>query len=353
MPKVSKAIIRAGLETLYFSGTHRIVRPFLSGVGAILTLHRVRPPVDDPFQPNRLLEITPTFLDQLVTRLRAADVDFVTLDEVHRRLHNAELSRRFVALTFDDGYRDNRNHALPILKRHGVPITVYLPSAFAEGTGELWWVALERAIARSDQVEIVKDGETRIHACADAASKYETYETIYWWLRSLPDEDEILRVVRTLAARAGVDMPAICRELCMDWDELRDFGRERLVSFGGHTANHVMLAKLPSAEAVEEEMRAGVEAIENELGVSPAHFAYPVGDCTSAAAREFAVAAKVGFRTAVTTRPGVLFPDHADHPTALPRISVNGGFQRLRYLDVLLSGAPTALMNGFRRVDAA
>jgi peptidoglycan/xylan/chitin deacetylase (PgdA/CDA1 family) len=268
-------------------------------------------------------------------------------------LGHGQGSRRFVALTFDDGYRDNRNHALPILKRHGIPFTLYQPSAFAEGTGELWWVALERAIARSDQVEVVRDGETRIHACADLAAKYETFETIYWWLRSLPDEDEIRRVVRTLAVRAGVDMPAICRDLCMDWDELRDFSRERLVSFGGHTANHVMLAKLPSAEAVEKEMRDGVEAIENELGVSPRHFAYPVGDHTSAAAREFEVAAKVGFKTALTTRPGVLFPDHADHLTALPRISVNGGFQRLRYFDVLLSGAPTALMNGFRRVDAA
>jgi peptidoglycan/xylan/chitin deacetylase (PgdA/CDA1 family) len=353
MLKVKTSIVRAGLETLYFSGTHRLARPFFSGVGAILTLHRVRPPASDAFQPNRLLEITPTFLDQLVTRLRAADVDFVTLDEAHRRLTNGDLSRRFVALTFDDGYRDNRNHALPVLKRHGVPFTLYVPSSFAEGTGELWWVALERAIAASDEVEIVTDGETRIHACADLASKYETFETLYWWLRSLPDEAELRRVVRTLAARAGIAMPAICRGLCMDWDELRDFGRERLVSFGGHTANHLMLAKLPDADAVEHEMRAGAEAIENELGVSPAHFAYPVGDPTSAATREFDVARKVGFKTAVTTRPGVLFPDHADHLTALPRISVNGGFQRLRYLDVLLSGAPTALMNGFRRVDAA
>jgi peptidoglycan/xylan/chitin deacetylase (PgdA/CDA1 family) len=353
MPSINKAIIRAGLETLYFSGTHRIARPFLSGVGAILTFHRVRPETGDAFQPNRVLEITPTFLDQLLTRLRAADVDFITLDEVHRRLRDGDLSRRFVALTFDDGYRDNRNHALPILKRHGVPFTLYVPSSFAEGTGELWWVALERAIARSDQVEIARDGETRIHACADPVAKQETFETIYWWLRSLPDETEIRGVVRALAARAGIDMPAICRELCMDWDELRDFGRERLVSFGGHTANHVMLAKLADADAVEREMRAGIEAIENELGVSPAHFSYPVGDCTSAATREFEAAHRLGFKTAVTTRPGVLFPDHADHLTALPRISVNGGFQRFRYLDVLLSGAPTALMNGFRRVDAA
>ena len=68
--------------------------------------------------------------------------------------------------------------------------------------------------------------------------------------------------------------------------------------------------------------------LEAALGKRPEHLAYPVGDPTSAGPREFRIAAELGFKTAVTTRPGVLFKAHRDHLTALPRISVNGEFQQ-------------------------
>ncbi len=92
--------------------------------------------------------------------------------------------------------------------------------------------------------------------------------------------------------------------------------------------------------------------LEAALGRPPQHLAYPVGDPTSAGPREFRIAAELGFKTAVTTRPGVVFKVHRDHLTALPRISVNGDFQQQRYLKVLMSGAATAMWNGFRRVNA-
>jgi peptidoglycan/xylan/chitin deacetylase (PgdA/CDA1 family) len=113
-----------------------------------------------------------------------------------------------------------------------------------------------------------------------------------------------------------------------------------------------MLAKLPK-EAARSEIDLSRSVIEAALAVRPRHLSYPFGDRTSSAAREFDIAAELGFKTAVTTRPGVLFAEHSQCMTALPRISLNGEFQRMRYVRVLLSGTATAMWNGFRRLDAA
>ena len=138
----------------------------------------------------------------------------------------------------------------------------------------------------------------------------------------------------------------------MTWSEIGEVADDPLATIGAHTVNHVMLRKA-SDDAVRNEMRQSAAVIEAALGERPAHFSYPVGDRTSAGPREFAIAAELGFKTAVTTRPGVLFPEHAAHFTALPRISLNGEYQQRRYAKVLMSGAATALWNRFRRVDAA
>jgi peptidoglycan/xylan/chitin deacetylase (PgdA/CDA1 family) len=100
-------------------------------------------------------------------------------------------------------------------------------------------------------------------------------------------------------------------------------------------------------------MRGGVDRIERELGIRPLHFAFPYGDPASAGPRDFALAHQAGFTTAVTTRKGMLFPDHRRHLTALPRVSLNGEYQSLTYTALYLSGAPFALWNRFQQIDAA
>ena len=347
-----QTIIRGGLESLYFTGAHLALKPLLQGVGAILTLHHVRPPRPDRFQPNRILEITPRFLTRVVKYLRGSGVDLVSLDEMHRRMIERDFSRRFVCLTFDDGYRDTMKWAYPILREGNVPFAVYVPTSFPDRLGELWWLALEAVIARNDHIGLQIDGRNRTFDCRTVAEKRALYDEMYWWLRGMPTETEMRDVVRNLAACYHVDIAAFCNDLCMSWEEIAELATDHLVTIGAHTVNHPMLAKLP-IEAVRSEMDLSRSVIEAALSMRPQHLSYPIGDRSSAGPREFAIAAELGFKTAVTTRPGVLFPQHSRCLTALPRISLNGEFQRLRYVRVLLSGSATAMWNGFRRLDAA
>jgi peptidoglycan/xylan/chitin deacetylase (PgdA/CDA1 family) len=328
------------------------MQPYVGGIGAILTLHHVRPSRPDRFQPNRLLEITPQFLERIAQALRESGLDLISLAEMHRRLTEGDFRRRFICFTIDDGYRDTFEYAYPILKRHEIPFAVYVATSFADRMGELWWLALEAVVARNVHINLAIDGRERRFDYETVDQKRRTFDDIYGWLRSLKTEDELRAAVRELCVRYHVDIGAFCRELCMSWPELAQIAADPLVTIGAHTVNHVMLAKVPAA-AAEAEMDMSRRGIEAALGLPVEHLCYPVGDPTSAGPREFALAAKLGFKTAVTTRPGVLYPEHREHLTALPRISVNGEYQQMRYLRVLMSGAATAVWNGFRRVNAA
>jgi len=352
MSALKSTIIRGGLETLYFSGANVLMRPFVHGVGAILTLHHVRPARPDHFQPNRLLEITPDFLETVVRYLRRRNLDIVSLDEMHRRLVEGNSERRFICITIDDGYRDTMEWAYPILKRYEAPFALYIPTSFPDRLGELWWLALEAVVARNSRITLLIEGSKQGYDCSTVSEKRELYNQLYRYVRSLATEEELRHFVRDLCARYQVDVAEFCTTLCMTWSELSTLAADPLVTIGAHTVNHVMLAKVPERIS-RSEMEMSRAVIEASLGQRPAHLSYPVGDPTSAGPREFRIAQELGFKTAVTTRPGVLFPEHCQHLTALPRISLNGEYQQLRYVRVLLSGSATAMWSGFKRVDAA
>jgi peptidoglycan/xylan/chitin deacetylase (PgdA/CDA1 family) len=351
MKQLRSNIIRAGFDALYFSGAYHLLRPLLAGVGVILMLHHVRPARPDPFQPNRHLEITPDFLRDTLTHVRALGLDIITLDEMHRRLGERDFSRRFACFTFDDGYRDNRDFALPVMRDYDAPFTVYAAADFAEGSGQLWWVALEQLVAKADGIDAPIGNGVRIDAGTPAA-KQAAFEQLHGWLRSLPTDQDMHAAIGALCARHDIPCDKLGADLCMSWDELRAFAADPLVTIGAHTLTHCNLAKASAAMA-SYEMATSRARIEDALQRPVLHFAYPYGDKIAATAREFGLARALGFRTAVTTRPGMLFEENAEHLTALPRISLNGNYQDKRFLSVLTSGAATAMWNGFRRVDAA
>lgn len=350
MNRRKTAIFKAGLDVLHFSRAHLALAPFTAGAGVIFTLHHVLPGTPPDFAPNRILAVTPEFLEATVLAIRAGGLDIVSLDEARRRLLEGD-GRRFACLTFDDGYRDNLIHAWPVLKRLEAPFCIYVTTCLPDHTAEPWWLILERAIAGTDLLSEPTGAGSAPLDCGSVDQKYAAYETVYWWLRGRP-EPERRSFARDLAGRHGVDVPAMVADLALTWEEVGWLAADPLVTIGAHTVDHPMLAALSEAEA-EFQMAESRRRITERIGVRPHHFAYPYGDPASAGPREFALAARLGFATAVTTRPGVLFAEHRDHLSALPRVSLNGDYQCRKYLDLYLTGAPFALWRRFRRVDAA
>jgi peptidoglycan/xylan/chitin deacetylase (PgdA/CDA1 family) len=351
MTPLRAKIIRAGFDALYLSGAHRLLRPLLGGIGVILMLHRVRPAQSEAFQPNQHLEITPDFLRTTLTHVRDLGFDIIGVDEMHRRLTERDFSRRFACFTFDDGYRDNRDFALPVMHEYNAPFTMYAASTFARGTGALWWITLEHIVAKAYAIEAPIGHGIQLDT-STLAGKHIAFERLHAWLRSLPSDQDISDMMAMLCNQQGVSNDPLSRNLCMSWGELRLFAQSPLVTIGGHTVTHGNLAKMTAPQA-SEEIAANRADIQDALQRPVAHFAYPYGDKTAATPREFHLTKMLGYKTAMTTGPGLLFAENANHLTSLPRISLNGNYQDKRFLSVLTSGAATAMWSGLRRIDTA
>ncbi len=348
MSRRSTKFLKAALSALHYSGADRLAAPFLSGNGVIFMLHHVVPDAPREFEPNGILKITPEFLETAIRQVLDSGFDCIAMDDVPDRIKGGLGQRPFAAFTLDDGYKDNRDHAYPIFKKFGVPFTIYVPTDFAEGRGDLWWLTLEEALRRAHAATLEMNGTRRAFNLSTAAGKDAAFHDIYWWLRQIP-EDRARAVTHRLAREAGFDHTELCSKLVMNWDELRDLARDPLVTVGAHTHTHYALSKLP-ADKARQEIAESVARITAEFGKPCRHFSYPYGCELSAGEREFEFARGLDLATAVTTRKGLLHASHKDNMTALPRLSLNGDFQDARYIKVLLSGAPFALWNAARRL---
>jgi peptidoglycan/xylan/chitin deacetylase (PgdA/CDA1 family) len=347
MSSLRHHVFAAGFAATAVLRADRWLRPLAQGAGVILMFHHVRPWARKAFAPNRLLEITPEFLDRVLQVVDEMGFELVALDEIPARLSRG--GQPFAALTFDDGYRDIVEHALPVLRRRAAPFTVFVTTQFAEGTGRLWWLELEGAIAWLDRISVNVGNETIIAPSATAEEKQAAFERLYWALRRGPEE-RLRATIGLLTEVASVDGGALAKRLCLSWRELAALADEPNVAIGAHTLSHRMLAKWPT-DVARREIAESKAVIEATLGRPVRHFAYPVGDPTSAGAREFALARDAGFTMAVTTRPGHLFPAHADHLHALPRVPVNGLYQSEEALRAMLSGVRFLAWNRGRRVN--
>ena len=336
------AAIAALFETLWATRLTTLLRAASRARGVIFTLHRVLP--DDPadFSPNAILQVKPDFLDFAIRRVRQLGFDIVDLGEGLRRIESDAPERRFAVFTFDDAYRDNLRYALPVLRRHQCPFTLYVPTAFVDGVGVVWWQALEDIIAQQAAIAVTQNGENEYLPTATLAEKRAAYDTLYARMRAMPEPARVA-LIADLAAKYDFDLEAQCRALVMDWAELKTFAADGLCTIGAHTVHHYELAKLPPEQA-RREIELSIKVIEAQFGRRPVHLSYPIGGPSSAGPREYRLAKELGLRSAVTTIPGGLYARHRDQLHALPRVSLNGGFQHRRYMDVFATPAVFTLL---------
>lgn len=344
--------LKLSFEVLHYSGATSLARPFMRGIGAIFCLHQVFPGGgnDHGFAPNHQLEISPDFLEAIILHMKARGYDLLSLDDAIDRLKSGQIGKRpFAVFTLDDGYTDNMVHAAPVFRRHNCPYTIYVAPWIADGKCELWWRILEQVIAAGDHFDEVIGGTRFDLDTSNLEARKAAARQLFPAVKGLAEYEQ-RRWMREVALRRGIDVDAYCRSVAMTWGELRDLAKDPLCTIGAHTVNHYAVARL-SAEDSLREMTESKAVIEQNIGRDVKHFAYPYGDEPAASPRDFLLARQAGFASSVTTRKGVIYPEHAQHLQALPRVMVSGRYQKIRYLDALISGLPLGLLNKFRRVN--
>jgi peptidoglycan/xylan/chitin deacetylase (PgdA/CDA1 family) len=290
------------------SGISHAIGQRYRGRGVLFMLHSVVD--DDAFYPEAMLRCPAGRLDWILRWLKATGVAFVSLDEAIDRLARPQAGP-FAAFTFDDGYLDNLTHALPVMERHNAPFTVFVTTGMITGEIDAWWFGLSSLIAVRDSIDFA--GER--FDCPGRAAKQRTFLAVE---AKVHGNYALLPEVKQLIARNGIDCTALALREGLNPRKLRELAAHPLVTIGGHTTTHINLAQA-SAATVDKELRDNRVFLEGIIERPIAHVAYPFGNPDACGLREASIAKAIGFRSAVTTRRGSLFPEHLRHLHELPR----------------------------------
>ncbi|MCU0831565.1 MAG: polysaccharide deacetylase family protein [Rhizobiaceae bacterium] len=332
-----RTAITGGLEAVNLASLLGLTS-HASSLGCIFTLHHVRPHVPGRFDPNRHLSVTPEFLDAALGRILALGHQPVPLGEVPKLIAKGDASRRFFAVTLDDGNRNNAEFAAPVFRKHGVPYTIFVTKGLSERTATMWWETAAALLSVVDRLTFDFGNGHETVACPTDMEKKHVFNRMVRMVEHV-FEDEAVSRINAAAVLHGVDARALVDELIMNPAEVGALVRsDPLCSIGAHGVTHCDLARA-TPERLFHEVNASVAAVAAWAGRKPDSFAYPYGFAKVFGARERAAVAAAGVPVAVTTLPGVLTAAHLGQLTALPRISLNGFYQKPRYVSALASGA--------------
>jgi len=261
----------------------------------ILSLHRVNRD-DDPFFPALPTEV---FERQMAFVARAFVV--LPVEELVDRMGRGLLPRNALAITFDDGYRDNLTHAAPILARHGLPATVFVVTGAIETGEPLWFDRLALAFKHTratgwmapwgEMLPLESVGQ-RLAALRQTLTRF----------KRMTDGERRSRVEDVLVSLGASDERPL-KNVMLSWDDvqaLMGLG----VAIGAHTVSHPILSQLRPEEA-RAEIEGSRAAIGSRSGRAPQAFAYPNGGPADYSDAVISMVRDAGFTCAVTTRFGV------------------------------------------------
>lgn len=283
---------------------------FLAGLGdrgpapkfQILVYHRVLPK-PDPF----VISMVTADLFARQMRLLRERYRPVSLDTLFDELEGNRLRPGTVAVTFDDGYRDNHDHAWPILKANGVPATVYVATGLT-GTGDMSWY--DRALSAFSEAGTgrftFEPAGIRDADIAERGRRAQVAYAFLEWLKRFPPAARDAHIEALRTARGRPSGPA--DRLMLDWGEIKAMRASGVIAFGAHTVNHPILSLLPEDE-MEREIAGSQRALQDALQEPVRHFAYPNGKPGDYTPATEGILKRLGFRSAVTTSPGVNRPD--------------------------------------------
>ena len=228
-----------------------------------------------------------------------------------------KLPSRAVAITFDDGYESNYALAFPVLKRLGLPATIFLTTGYLDRSVLPWFVRLEMALSRTSQSILqVEDFTAPLNT---ASERREAYLALCGRLKSRTqaEADDLLVAIEDalqVHLQPGDNLPAPLRP--MTWDMAREMHTSGLITLGGHTHTHPILGRC-TPERSEHEIRTCHARIREEIGTSPSLFAYPNGGPGDFDQDTQAMLASTGFSGSFTMHAGFIHPHH--EVLALPR----------------------------------
>lgn len=277
----------------------------------VLTYHHVADPALTPLIYPRVT-VKPEAFEQQMHFLALHYQVVSMMDVLQAARTGSQLPERAVLITFDDAYRDFAENAMPVLRRYGLPVTLFVPTAFPDHPERaFWWDKLYAAIESASSLEIIQTPVGRL-TVATAAQRKESFTRLREYVKSLPHQKAVDWVNQFCIE---LEAPSPSSQV-LSWDELRELAREG-VTLGPHTRTHPMMNRI-TAEEVREEAAGSRQDLCDQIGDVLPIFAYPSGGYNHEVIQ---ILQAEGFEIAFTTQRGLNDLQRADY-LQLKRINI-------------------------------